>query len=281
MNKCLFHAIVLLVAFAVSGHVLAAVPDVSACWNPQAEANASIAACTLAIGSAGDDKAALETIYLDRALGYMHINAFEKGLKDCDAAIGLRPDDSRAFVCRGIMQGALNKLDLAVADFNHALRLNPKDIDALRNEGHAFENENDFASAASNYSILIRLQPSDFESWDGRCWARVVIGKQLDAALSDCNEALRINPKDANSYNSRGLVYFRKKQYAEAIRDYDAANAIDAIHFGSSYYIRGLAKLALGNAAGAADIAKGKSIEPGIAMRFAGYGIFAAGDHVR
>jgi tetratricopeptide (TPR) repeat protein len=276
MSKYLFHAIVVLAAISGCGRLLASTPDAADCWNPKAEPKAAIASCTLAIGSAGSNKDLLAMTYENRALAYMHINAFDEALKDCEAAIALRPEDSRAFVCRGIMHGELNKLDLAVADFNHALRLNPNDVDALKNQAHAYELKNDFASASANYAILIRLQPTNFEPWNGQCWARAVIGKQLDAALSDCNEALRLNPKDANSYNTRGLVHFRKKQYTEAIRDYNAAIAINATDFGSSYYTRGLAKLAMGDASGSADVAKGKSIEPGIAQRFAGYGVSAA-----
>jgi len=43
------------------------------------------------------------------------------------------------------------------------------------------------------------------EAFNNRCWARTVIG-DLQAALKDCNEALRLRPNFVDALDSRGLV---------------------------------------------------------------------------
>jgi tetratricopeptide (TPR) repeat protein len=106
-------------------------------------------------------------------------------------------------------------------------------------------------------------------------------GKDLNGALADCNESLRLRPNDGNTLNSRGLVDFKLGAFDAAIADYNAAvaqNANDA----DSVYARGVAKLKKGDSAGGnADIAAATAIKPGIAAISAGYGITADAASVR
>ena len=46
-------------------------------------------------------------------------------------------------------------------------------------------------NSPSRISNSLRLNPKDVEAYNNRCWARTVIG-DLQAALKDCNEALRL-----------------------------------------------------------------------------------------
>lgn len=106
-----------------------------------------------------------------------------------------------------------------------------------------------------------------------RSWARAVWGRQLDLALADCNESLRLRPNDANTVNSRGLVQFRRNDFRAAFADYDAAVRANANDTGSLFAL-GVAQLRLGQtAAGQADIAAATARDAGVAARYAGYGV--------
>lgn len=50
---------------------------------------------------------------------------------------------------------------------------------------------------------------------------------ELDVALGDYNEAVRLDPKSAAAFNNRGLAWYGKKEYDRAIRDYDEAFRLD------------------------------------------------------
>ena len=100
-----------------------------------------------------------------------------------------------------------------------------------------------------------------------------MVGSDLQAALADCNESLRLKPDDANTLNSRGLVQLKLGAYDRAIADYSAAIAQNAKDAGS-LYARGIAKLKSGDTdAGNADIAAAKAIKSDVPEEYAGYGV--------
>ncbi|MDC8014942.1 hypothetical protein [Tahibacter soli] len=90
-----------------------------------------------------------------------------------------------------------------------------------------------------------------------------MLDRDLDEAVADCDRALQLDPKDLNHYNSRGFARFRQRQYEQAVADYD--RSLGGAPVASSFYVRGLAKRALGRVEESdADIARGKQLEPGV-----------------
>jgi tetratricopeptide (TPR) repeat protein len=130
----------------------------------------------------------------------------------------------------------------------------------------------DVERALADHSEAIRLDPKDGVFWNGRCWSRATAGRELDLALADCNEAVRLLPREAEILDNRGLVHLRLGRLGNAIADYDAALALAPKH-ASSLFGRGLAKLRQGDAAGQADIAAAKAAQVDIADEFAKWGI--------
>ena len=49
----------------------------------------------------------------------------------------------------------------------------------------------------------------------------------LDRAIADFSEAIRLDPKDAHAYNNRGSAYENKGDHDRAITDYDEAIRLD------------------------------------------------------
>lgn len=79
---------------------------------------------------------------------------------------------------------------------------------------------------------------------NNRCNTYNDIG-QYDLAISDCNEAIRLQPDSAPQFNNRGNSYTHKGQYDRAIEDYNEAirlkpDFVLAISSrGLSYYYKG------------------------------------------
>ncbi len=61
---------------------------------------------------------------------------------------------------------------------------------------------------------------------NSRCWARAMLGIELDKALDDCNEALDRQPKNAVFLDSRAWVRLRRGELRDALADYDRALGI-------------------------------------------------------
>jgi tetratricopeptide (TPR) repeat protein len=52
----------------------------------------------------------------------------------------------------------------------------------------------------------------------------------LDGAMADYNEALRLNPQYALAYNNRGNIFLQRGDFDTAINNYEAALRIDPNH---------------------------------------------------
>lgn len=144
--------------------------------------------------------------------------------------------------------------------------------------GTAHKRSGNQASAEPDYREAIRLHSIPIDSGEreviplnDRCWARAVAMIDLDGALADCNEALRLMPDFVPALDSRAFLHLRGGRFQEAIADYDSA--IQGSPQDSwSLYGRGIAKLRLGDTAGGqADIEASKTVQD-VAPEFAAYG---------
>jgi tetratricopeptide (TPR) repeat protein len=154
-----------------------------------------------------------------------------------------------------------------------AIRLNPKLAEPYNNRGSAYQRKGDFARASADYGEVTKLQPQNADAWSARCWVRGVAGREVQQALQDCNQALKLKADAPDVLDSRGFVYLKLGQNDSAINDYNAALKLDP-KLAGALYGRGVAKQKKGDRTGsAADIAAAKAIQANIAEEFAKYGV--------
>jgi tetratricopeptide (TPR) repeat protein len=126
--------------------------------------------------------------------------------------------------------------------------------------------------AIADYSQALTLLPGDPLLLNNRCWARAVEGSDLAAALADCDEAVRKQPRSAAAHNSRGFVLLRLGRFDAAIGDYDASLKVNTRPNqlrASSLYGRGVAEEKKGDVAdGDIDIRLAETISPRIVETF-------------
>lgn len=223
------------------------------------------------------DLAPNEARYLDeRAKAYFQQRRPVLGRADLDRAIKAKPTDLDALLSRaGLLLDARDTpgalVDLDAADHS----ADPAAMERLA-LGGMMTMAGQPLRAVGEFDQWIRAHPDDVRkpaALNGRCWARALAGQDLDAALRDCEAALRIRPGTPSFLDSRATVRLRQGEFAKAIADYDAALARQP-KMGSSLYLRGIAKTRSGDAAaGKSDMAAGIAIEPHIADDMKGYGI--------
>jgi hypothetical protein len=102
-----------------------------------------------------------------------------------------------------------------------------------------------------DYEQAIRADPGLAAAYSNRCGARIATSHDLQTALDDCDEALRLQPTQVLALANRGYVHLKLDLAVQAIGDFDAALSHDARHV-LSLYGRGLAKWRTGDASGAA-----------------------------
>jgi tetratricopeptide (TPR) repeat protein len=115
---------------------------------------------------------------------------------------------------------------------------------AFANRGHAHHEKGQLDRAIQDYTQSLRLGPDSGRIRVSRGVAYLKRG-QDEQALEDFTEALRATPNDALAHYYRGVVEWRRGQVEQALRDYDDALRLDprlaAAHGarGDVYRIRG------------------------------------------
>jgi tetratricopeptide (TPR) repeat protein/predicted aspartyl protease len=218
-----------------------------------------------------------EPRYLDqRADVYFRQRKPALGRADLDRAIALDPTDSEALLERAALYVHQRDKPAALADLDVVDRTaDAASMDRLR-LGDLLTDAGQPQRAVGVFDQWIKAHPDDVRrpvALNDRCWAHALAGQDLDAALRDCNAALRLRPGTANFLDSRGTVQLRRGEWAKALADFDAALAGQP-KLAWSLYGRGIAKLRSGDAAGGkADMAAAVAIRPGVADDARSYGI--------
>ena len=247
----------------------------------------------------------VDTLIL-RGNAYTSVGEHGRALADLDRATELAPDNPRAFMVRGLVNARLGDMQRAFTDYNMALSLDPKYVDALVNRAAIFSMRGNIDKALADLDQAIELKPDhalasynrgyanfareDYEkaiadytnaikidgrmawAYNNRCLTRMVVGRDLAEALSDCDEALKLQPDNVQTRETRGFIFLKLGEKDIALREYDAALRREPDR-PLALYGRGLVRVAKGDASGEADKAAARALMPGVERQFTSYGI--------
>jgi tetratricopeptide (TPR) repeat protein len=262
------------------------------------------------VEAAADSQSTSAAEFSQRGTAFAARHDFEHALADLTRACELAPGEAAYFYQRGLVYWSNRQPDLALTDFDQALKLKPDDLEALMARARLRLSGGDAAAAGPDLDAVDRLAAkqadlrlalgeyygasgqmaraiAQYDLWiaahrgeikfasalNNRCWARAMLGQELDKALDDCNAAVRTNAKIPQFLDSRGLVWLRRGDYKKSMADYNAALSLNP-KLAWSLYGRGLDQLRLGNAsAGNADITAATALRPKIAEEAGKFGI--------
>ncbi len=233
-----------------------------------------IGQCSIVIGFAGTPPERRAAALLVRGSIRSNEGQYTRALADFGRVMRIDARNAQAYLERGIVHQARGAYDVAVRDFDLALSLQPGLQPALDRRAQVVEERvGQYRQELVQLDEWLRDAPADAALLNERCWLRTVNNDNLDAALADCNASLAAGPNDANVHDSRGLVLYKRGDFAASLADYEVAVAL-APERGHFLYGRGLARVALGmTAEGNADLARAEELEPGVARAYDGYNI--------
>ncbi len=211
-----------------------------------------------------------------RGTALLYTRQRDPALADFDAALKLKPDHVPSLLARASLRLESDR-PAAIADIEAADRLLPREA-VERLELAGFYERADLLPAALVQDSKWPDPPERIDvrmpqALQSRCWTRALLGQELQAALSDCNDAVKAQPKNPAFLDSRGMVYLRLGNYDKAIADYDAALGI-APKIASARYCRGIARTRQGHTTeGQTDIAEAVAQSPDISAYYGRHGI--------
>jgi tetratricopeptide (TPR) repeat protein len=205
----------------------------------------------------------LAAAYRNRADLWGEKRDVDKAIADYTAAIKLNPKDAYSYACRS--EWFANKHDdaSALADLDEAIRLDPKNADHLAIRARIWLCKKDYDKGIADLTEAVRLERRKAKTADSpdasanafpkhnqgapddlntNCLlhehdlavAYRVRGadrgyqKDLDGAIADFTEAIRIDPRHAANFTFRSVAWIDKKQYDKAITDCTEAIRLDA-----------------------------------------------------
>ena len=135
-----------------------------------------IGACTTLIESGVESERNLAVSHFHRGRAYFRNEDFDLAVQDFDEAIRLRPGFLNAFFQRGDVNLATQEYDLALKDYNEVIGLDPTDAIAFKFRGDVYFAQGESERAIQDYDEALRLDPdADAEAAEARARASNVV----------------------------------------------------------------------------------------------------------
>jgi tetratricopeptide (TPR) repeat protein len=206
--------------------------DMAACQAAQI-ADAAIEACTRLLEVGVRSQALTLTL---RATAWVNKGDRERAFKDLSDAITLAPDFAQAYVARGDILRNNAQCDLATGDYDHAITLQPDRAATYISRALCLIDTKEPNRARADLDRAIKLDDDKADGLTRLAWtikAQLDSGNgDLDHALADFDEAVRLDPKQAGAYIARGAIWASKGDSEKAAADFDQAIKLDANNAG-------------------------------------------------
>jgi tetratricopeptide (TPR) repeat protein len=117
------------------------------------------------------------------------------------------------------------KFDAALRAYQGAVRLQPQNANAWFYLGITYVNLDRFEEARASFRRSVMAASDDPAKWIGLCISHYVLGDFGDA-IHTCQEALRLDPKQADGWAWMGLGYAHQQQWDKAMPALEIAAAL-------------------------------------------------------
>ncbi|MCL2520604.1 MAG: hypothetical protein FWE37_06350 [Spirochaetaceae bacterium] len=165
---------------------------------------------------------------------YSELNQYDTALFYASKAV-TEQGAAHDYEARAIAYGHLKQTEKALADFFTAINLTDENSELWNNLALFYEEQHLFNEALHAYTRAVTLPYASNFAYFNKAKLELSLG-MVNEALYDINEAIKIAPYDAESYNLKGGILSVKEDYAEALKACETAIALnDSIHLQINY----------------------------------------------
>ena len=195
---------------------------------------------------------------VDRGDLYDDLNEFPSAVRDFTAALEFDKSDAKVFHARAYSLQQMARFRDAVADYSAALALDPANGHTLNNRGNCKLELGDVAGAIADLDAAIAINPTLGYSFVHRGNARLALANAAEGAAAAAAEVAAnvalahedfraaierhttMIEQQQHSHTmrvSRGRAFHGLGRYDEALRDYEAAYALNPDSFDACNYM--------------------------------------------
>jgi tetratricopeptide (TPR) repeat protein len=176
-----------------------------------------------------DDASPEERKALDAAWDQLGKGELSAAIDAYDRILALDPNQWEALYGRGVASARAENPQGAIEDLNRAIELNSDEASAYFWRGFAYGWLSEYEKAIEDFTRAHLLTDSRLLRVDALVYRSMNLkaSGQLDKALADANEAIRLDPKQPGGWTSRAQVRLAQGDATGAQQDSDKATAID------------------------------------------------------
>ena len=182
-------------------------------------------------------------VYLNRGVGYSSLNKIDLAMRDYDLATKMDKNHPYPYFNRGFLLRLKGDYESAVSEFNMALRLQPDMAKAYVHRGMTYMAWKKYKPAYNDFYKAVKLDPLNPSFLNALGWACNKLN-MYDLARLAFTRAIALNDKSAIPFINRGKTSSYIGKYKTAIKDFNRAAELSP-GIQDTYYNRGLAYLAL------------------------------------
>jgi tetratricopeptide (TPR) repeat protein len=174
-------------------------------------------------------------LWRQRSDAWYFLDDHDKALKDLDKALALDPGDAWSYYSRGIIRSEKKDYYKAIDDYTKFLQLEPYEDIGYSRRGDAWHSVKEFDKAILDYTMAIGIDPTVEYYWFDRGDTihdkleedPGLPEKEIELAIKDYGESIRLNPLRQESYCYRGILLAVLERDQEASKDLEKALALD------------------------------------------------------
>lgn len=212
--------------FAAAGY-----QDRSNAWRDKGDLQRSMADINLAIQFAPRSA----VLYSNRAMDFMLMNDDENALADLNRSLQIDPRFIPAINRRVILLVKRRQFEAAKRDSDELVRLAPQDSAPLHCERTIGGTQGDLIQALNNVNSAVQIGGELLSlAYYERAEIHRYMG-QVDSAISDFNQSLRLAPKYPPAFVGRGLAFEKQGDRVKAKADFQTAIQMQDLRHGKEF----------------------------------------------
>ena len=143
-------------------------------------------------------------------------NNFEKSIDILYRATELDPSRKLTFISRGSAYLKLDRLEEALADFNHAIDLDPNYARAFHFRGLVAEKQGDDTRALGDFDRAIEIDPEYGAAYNSRATLHTKMGHE-DLAMEDIAIVQHLSNKNIETFANENNLWRSQQMHVESM----------------------------------------------------------------